>query len=251
VAVNDDYEAFAHEIKPASTTISTVDKESKIKNPYIRDNEWHGDAALDMRLAAQDDSNRNDSEVPSSSRIQTKLQSFFQAPVRNLNAVLASGARRMSKIAQVVSARKEATQAAGTTQSRFGGGKKFFPSNNSFRRVSGPTCISWCAGIENQPRKTFLTVLLVFYPHSPHFDRFRLHSPAESALFTKKSQEPILCVMVSCTRIGTTNRQESPPHRTRIDSNCLSCRNLLVFCFLLFLGSHSNLLSAPSPTTIF
>jgi hypothetical protein len=168
VAVNDDYEAFDNEIKPISTTIATTDKENKIKNPYLRDNEWHGDAALDMRLAAQGDSHRNDSEVSSSSRIQTKLQSFFQAPVRNLNAVLVSGARRMSKIAQVVSARNEATEAsskaAGTTQSRFGGGRKSFPTNNSFRRVSGQYASYGVLEQKNQPRTVFLTVFFVFYP---------------------------------------------------------------------------------------
>lgn len=141
VAVNDDYEVFANETKPMSKTKSTVDNESKIKNPYARDNEWHGDAVLDLRLAGQqDESNGNDCEVPSSSRIQTKLQSFFQAPVRNLNAVLVSGARRMSKMAQVVSARKEATEAssnaAGTTQVRFGRGGKSYTSNIFSRRVS-------------------------------------------------------------------------------------------------------------------
>ena len=125
VKVNDDHEECAVN-DDASTR-----KKGYSYNPYSKNSQWHGDAMLELQLAAQagpyNEGDGISGEVPTSqgtsslSKKQTTMKSFFQAPMRNLNTVLVSAARRMSKWERIASARKDTANSAPTT--RFFGGK--------------------------------------------------------------------------------------------------------------------------------
>ena len=126
VKVNDDFEEFAMD----DTSIPNRQKEN-INNPYsINNGQWHGDASLALRLATQTGINHKEestSIIPSTlHKKQPTIQSFLTAPIRSVNSVLVSGARRMSKMTKIAAARKDAANSASNSnQGRlFGRGSK-------------------------------------------------------------------------------------------------------------------------------
>ena len=103
VKLNDDYETFAQVSSPLASTDS--------KNPYTRPSSWHGHESADLRLAEEQQQQQQQqqqqiiSAEPQASMKQTSMASFVQAPIRDVRKVLMAGARRLSKVAEVVAAR--------------------------------------------------------------------------------------------------------------------------------------------------
>ena len=157
VKVNDDHEEFA--VNDDASTRKT----EYSNNPYSKNNsQWHGDAMFELRLAAQaGPQNEGDGirdEVPtlqgtsSISKNQTTMKSFFQAPMRNLNTVLVSAARRMSKWEQINSARKDMAKSAT---------KRFFGGKFSKKNVSGK-CIILLPSLSNEESKPPKLIFCIF-----------------------------------------------------------------------------------------
>jgi hypothetical protein len=96
VKLNDDHETFAQVSSPLAAKDS--------KNPYTRPSSWHGHESADLRLAEEQQQQQIVTE-PQASMKQTSLASFVQAPIRDVRKVLMAGARRLSKVAEVVAAR--------------------------------------------------------------------------------------------------------------------------------------------------
>ena len=97
VKLNDDYETFAQISSPLAATDS--------KNPYTRPSSWHGHESADLRLAEEQQQEQQIMAEPQASMKQTSMASFVQAPIRDVRKVLMAGARRLSKVAEVVAAR--------------------------------------------------------------------------------------------------------------------------------------------------
>jgi hypothetical protein len=97
VKLNDDHETFAHVSSPLAATDS--------KNPYTRPSSWHGHESADLRLAEEQQQQQQTAVEPQASMKQTSLTSFVQAPIRDVRKVLMAGARRLSKVAEVVATR--------------------------------------------------------------------------------------------------------------------------------------------------
>jgi hypothetical protein len=100
VKLNDDYETFEQVSSPLAATDS--------KNPYTRPSSWHGHESADLRLAEEQQQEQQQQQIiaePQASMKQTSLASFVQAPIRDARKVLMAGARRLSKVAEVVAAR--------------------------------------------------------------------------------------------------------------------------------------------------
>jgi hypothetical protein len=97
VRLNNDYEEFvAHTVNGPSST-------SNAFNPYSKENNvWHGDASETLQLVSTTNSHTSASSIKTTKK-QTSLTNFFQAPIRNLNSVLLAGAKRISKVAEVTS----------------------------------------------------------------------------------------------------------------------------------------------------
>lgn len=128
--VHNDHDAFATD----STTNQTSTSNLKNNNPYSRDSSsWHGDATLALRLADQHEPSKNTSTMEPQKK-QTSLTSFLQAPIRNVNNVLLAGARRVSKVAEVVASRKSKDpEKAAAPYGRFGKRRRDYSKVRLFR----------------------------------------------------------------------------------------------------------------------
>lgn len=118
VKCNNDHEEFVVPSEP---------KKVDLRNPYHnKENAWHGDATFALNLAGQ----KLESNQSTKSTTQTSLSSYFQAPMRNVNNVLLSGAKRIAKIAEQKS---KPVRNFNKRRRSFGGGRK------EYSRVSCPT----------------------------------------------------------------------------------------------------------------
>lgn len=101
VKVNTDLDAFDVVTRDHRVSASCV-------NPYMRENQWHGDANLTIKLAATTTGTENQEACTR----QTTLMSYLNNPVRNVNNILLAGSRRMMKAAEVVanSAKRKESQ---------------------------------------------------------------------------------------------------------------------------------------------
>jgi hypothetical protein len=107
VKLNDDHETYTKQKEKPSAT-----NNNNNNNPYTKETSWHGDATLALRLAEQDTaSSSTNNQCTTTTRKnnhakQTSLTSFLQVPVRSVNNVLIAGARRISKVKEVVALKK-------------------------------------------------------------------------------------------------------------------------------------------------
>ena len=127
VKLNNDHEEF---VNPPTV--------SDRRNPYNnKENDWHGEATLDLKMAGQNmESNSSIQHQSTNSTKQSSLSSYFQMPVRNVNNVLLSGAKRISKMTEQNSTHKYAKKNPKQRRRSFGGG-------NGRKDYSKMTCPSY------------------------------------------------------------------------------------------------------------
>lgn len=194
VKINNDHEEFID-----MNHLEQKDAAKPTKNPYSKfaEKDWHGNATKVLQEEANNGGAWSSAATSAQSATtsvgenqgatrQTSLASFVTIPMRNLNNVLMGGARRISKVGEIINQRAETRKASGT------------PSNSRKRGRFGNSNYSSVRSLRELPiihMSPNLSLSIVFR-------RGRVRS-------TNALLEQILCATVSNMPRGTPHAKES------------------------------------------